>query len=544
MKLRFSVGAATSRLTIVIIVGVVFLLVVGTNAYGWISTHRSILLLTRNLTQPPATAIFVPNRAPAVMSLLANIDDLSSLNRLAMPDRQRRTADRQLKNIKRQLGNHLHLDYQTEIAPWLGSEITLAITDLDFDRVPQNGSEPGYLAILSSRNPQVSRQKIQAGWDRQLASKRLKLESYQGVNIANNDRDKLASAIVGDKYVLFANHPKVLREAINNLQTSNLSILANPDYQQALAANNHHKIGCGYARLPELNRWLGKTSGEKYRLAGLNLGIDRQGLIADAILYPQAGVTLAPPESQVAVTQDGLINALKYLPRQSTIAIAGTDLQHWQQQLTNILPELQPLMSQLDRGIANIDRQIGIDLTQDIFSWTTGEYALAAIPNPTRPVTDWVFVAERTQPERLDRTISHFDEIASLAGYNVGLLPWNGRQVIGWTKLVTDTTLSATQLIAQVPGAHTTVADKYTILASSVAAMDSTLKAIDRQSILDSERYHQGTNLLTATATGYLYGNWQTILPLLSGLPNISINNSIESGTQRISLLLQTESQP
>ena len=552
------------KLTIAIIVGIIALLVVGTNAYGWVSAHRSMLILMRDRPQPPETAIFVAKRAPAAISLLANIDDLASLNRLATPSSQHRAASQAIKKWKQQLGSRLHLDYQREIAPWLGDEMTFAITDLDFagaamkeNRRSQNNPQPGYLAVLSSRDSKVSSQKIQAWWDKQVEAKRLEFEAYQGVKIGYNDRDKLASAIVGDRYILFANHPKVLREAINNLQVSSLSILENPDYQQVLAANNHHKIGVGYARLPELKRWLGKASGEKYPLVGLNLGVDRQGLIADMSLYPTASTTSS--DRKPISTQPKLVNTIKYLPRQSKIAIAGTDLSHWQQQLIDILPELKPLTPTLDSSLASVNKQIGIDLTQDIFSWTTGEYALAAIPNLNRNSTDWVFIAERTQPERVDASIAHFDELAGLAGYNVGLLPWSEKQAIGWTKLVTDTTTDATQLIAKVSGVHTTIADKYTILASSVEAMDSTLKAIDKQSILDSDRYHNAANLLAATETGYLYGNWQTISSLFpkqlrensvvklvsdgiwSGLPNISLNSYSEAGVQRVSLLFQVE---
>jgi Protein of unknown function (DUF3352) len=567
MKLR--------SLTIAIIIGIIALLIVGTNAYGWVSAHRSMLLLTRDRSQSPATAIFVAKRAPAAISLLANIDDLVSLNRLATPSSQHRAAFQAIKQWKQQLGDRLHLDYQREIAPWLGDEMTFAITDLNFrsprgsspidNRRPQNNSQPGYLAVLSSRDPQVSSQKIQAWWAKQVEARRLEFESYQGVNIGYNDRDQLASAIVGERYILFANHPKVLREAINNLQVSNLSIVENPDYQKVLAANNHHKVGVGYARLPDLKRWLGKEAGEKNQIVGVNLGVDRQGLVADMSLYPTPSETSmlqrsgSANEPKPAVVTPTLVNTLKYLPRQSTIAIAGTDLSHWQQQLIDILPELKPLTPIFDSSIATIDKQIGIDLTQDIFSRTTGEYALAAIPSVNRNSTDWVFVAERTQPEQLDDSIAHFDKLAGLAGYNVGLLPWSEKQVVGWTKLATQTTNSTAQLIAQVSGVHTTIADKYTILASSVEAMDRTLKAIDRQSVLDSDRYHQAANLLAATETGYLYGNWHMIsslLPrqlrenplvklvsdgILAGLPNISVNSSTEAGVQRVSLLLQVE---
>ena len=440
----------------------------------------------------------------------------------------------------------------------MDEEITVAITDLDLDRLPQNGSQPGYLAVLSSRNPEVSNRIVQSWWDRQIADNRLKIETYQGVKLADNRRDKIASAIVNDRYILFANHPKVLRAAIDNLQPPRLSLLDNPDYQQVVAANSHHKVGIGYARLPDLKHWLGKEAGEKYPVAGINIGVDRQGLIADLSLYPTTPEPIIVDPTSI-ITQPKLVKTLKYLPRQSNIAIAGTDLAHWQQQLATILPEIKSLTPTLTRTITAIGKQLSINLTENIFSWTTGEYALAAIPNPAQTTTDWMFVAERTQPERADEAIGYFDQIASLGGYNVGLLPWPEKQVIGWTKLVTETSSNTARLIAEVAGVHTNIGNKYTIFASSVAAMDATLKAVDQQSILDSDRYQRGANLLTATETGYLYGDWQTIQLLLpkqlqeqplvksfgdgifAGLPNISVSRYVEAGIQRITLLFQVE---
>jgi Protein of unknown function (DUF3352) len=551
MKLR--------SLIIAIAIGAIAASIVGISAYGWISEHRSLLLLQRTVTTPPATAGFVAKTAPAVFSFVANLDDLANLDRLATPAPQRQQTNRAIGQWQQQISDRLHLNYQREIAPWLGEDLTVAISALDYDGLPQNGAQPGYLAVLSSRNPEVSRQKIQAWWDKQVSQQRLKFQSYQGVKIGYSRRDRLASAIVDDKYVIFANHPRVLRAAIDNFAASDRNILDNPDYQAVLAANNHHKIGIGYARLPQLARWLGREVGAKYAFAGINVGADRQGLISDLSLYPHLTQSVAdlPP----VTVPSGLISTLQYLPRQSTIALAGKDLHQWRQQFTNIFPPTKQLDREIDRTLNTLARQIGVDLDRDIFNWTTGEYALAAIPNLDRHTTDWVFVIERTQPDRVGAAIAHFDELAGLAGYDVGSipLPLPDRQVIGWTKLITATTTDTPELIAKVAGVHTTVNDKYTIFASSIAAMDRTLKAIDRQSILDSDRYHRATPLLTATSTGYLYGNWQTIEPLLpkqlrdravvklvsksllAGLPNISVSHYLEAGVQRITLLFQVD---
>ena len=106
-------------LIIAIIVGIISLLVVGTNAYGWVSVHRSIRLLDRNQPQPPASAIFVPKNAPVAISLIANLDELVNLNSLVTPTTKQSTARQAIKKWQQQLGDRLHLDYRQQIAPWL-----------------------------------------------------------------------------------------------------------------------------------------------------------------------------------------------------------------------------------------------------------------------------------------------------------------------------------------------------------------------------------------------------------------------------------------
>ena len=564
MQWRFDWAAAKPSRIIAIIVAIVALVVVVFNVYSWAITHRSILLLNRDRPQLPITALFVPTNAPATISLIANLDELVNLNRLAVPAAHQLAARRAMRQWQQQIGARLHLNYRREIAPWLGEEITVAMTALDFDRIPRNGAQPGYLAILSSRNPEVSSRTIQAWWAKQVATNRLKFETYQGIKLGYNRRDQLASAIVNDRYIVFANHPQVLKAAIDSSYPPQLSIRDNPDYQQVVAANSHHKIGIGYARLPALNQWLGPAAGAQYPIAGINVGVDRQGLIADLSLYPlppaptDLTTTVPPP---LAATPPTLVNTLSYLPRQSQLAVAGRDLAHWQQQLATMLPELKTPISLIDHRLVEIGNQLNIDLSTEGLSWVTGEYGLAAIADPIRQSTDWAMIAERTQPEQTDQAIAHFDELASQAGYQVGLLPWPGQQVVGWTKLVTETGANPPRLIAEVAGVHTTIANKYTIIASSIAALDATLKAISssQQSILASDRYQRGTNLITATETGYIYGNWQTIrdlllpqLPhqtviksisdgLLAGLPNLSISSYVEAGISRITLLFQVE---
>jgi Protein of unknown function (DUF3352) len=88
-------------LIIAILTGVRAKSIVVANAYGWVIEHRSILLLNRTIKQPPTTAIFVPKNASAVISLLANLDDLGNLHRLATPGDKKRLEYHAIESLVR-----------------------------------------------------------------------------------------------------------------------------------------------------------------------------------------------------------------------------------------------------------------------------------------------------------------------------------------------------------------------------------------------------------------------------------------------------------
>jgi len=63
---------------------------------------------------------------------------------------QRRRARQELNQLKTNLLANTGLDYQRDIQPWLGDEITLAVTTIDIGD-EQNGRQPGYLMALATK---------------------------------------------------------------------------------------------------------------------------------------------------------------------------------------------------------------------------------------------------------------------------------------------------------------------------------------------------------------------------------------------------------
>mgnify|MGYP002777009876 CR=1 FL=1 len=512
--------------------GVVALLSIGIGGFFWISSQSPLSLLGGGTTNTPAAAIFVSKQAPAMVSLLVNPDKLESLRQLVTRPSDRRQSRQELERFKSSLLDTSSLDYHQDVQPWLGEEVTLAVTSSDIDRDATNGNQPGYLTILTSKNSAKSREFLQLLFSqRAIAGRDLVSETYQGVNIFSDchridleahgcaplqDRTRLVGAAVGDRFILFANHPKVLREAINNVQAPDLSLNNSTQYQHALSLLPTERIGIVFLNLPQAIDWLGKEPPERiYDSQIIALKLNPQGIVAETSIIA-AQTELAPAGTMLSEP----VQALQYLPTATNLAIAGLDLSHlqntnlnqlWRQITTVLSGSTNDAISRLiTQPLAMFQESWGIDISQDIFSWVQGEYALGMLPQKDASMTaDWIFVAEKS--EGTDLAIARFNAIAAEKGLSITPLSSNEQKIYAWTQVNTvpfnpsePADRSLLTLKAKVQGVYTSV-DKYEIFTSSVAAMDAALKAAKSSSLLKSSQFQSAIKAIPQPNQGYLY---------------------------------------
>jgi hypothetical protein len=288
-----------------LLIGAITLFLVVVANLGWIVTQSSINLLKGGVNTFPQAAIFIPKQSPAMVSLLTNPEKLDALRQVSLP-LQRRQSDRQeWQQWETDLLQTTGFDYQRDLKPWLGDELTLAITSLDSDRNPNNGVQPGYLLAAATKNTQLA-QKTLGNF---LAEKtNLNLESYKGVNIVSQSASKSkdpsiwASAVVGD-FVLFANQPQILKQAINQAQAVNLNLEHADSYQTALSYIKRPHVGVAYINIPGTLAWLDKsatvTKPKTEQILSLSLAINSSGLTAETALIggDEAEITAQLPKS-------------------------------------------------------------------------------------------------------------------------------------------------------------------------------------------------------------------------------------------------------
>ena len=607
-----------------LIIAVVALLLLGAGGFYWIAAQSPLGLLRQGAETTPSAAIFVPKQAPAMMSLLVNPDKLEQFRQVVAHPADRRRSRQEITQFKQSLLANTGLEYERDVQPWLGDEITIALTTVDFDRDPVNGNQPGYLLAIATKDPERSREFLQLFWQkRAISGDDLSFEQYQGVKLIyavvpsgekavaatkkaqRKDLDAipdslfpvpaLASAVVGDQFVLFANHPKVLRDAITNVQAVDLNLSNAKPYAQALDTLTQPRIGLTVVNLPQLTAWLekpgaesavratGKTNAtvlevkkdieQKYQTMAIALGLNPLGLMADTALLTTDGKGTS---NTPALTQS--VTALQHLPDTSPFSLSGTNLDRTWNRLSSDLAGYEVLSKLLNQPLDSVRSRWQLDLQKDVFSWVKGEYALGLLPDfAVEPVAktkskkqsdklqrqnalpnDWIFVAQRST-ENADQAIAHLDDLAKTQGLSVGSLSLGEQTVSAWTRLTpTSGKNQAKTLQAEVQGVHATVGN-YELFTTSIEAMDQALQAVG-SSLKTSDRFNQAIAPLLQPNNGYVYLDWaagKAILerqfpilriielagkPLFDHLQSLSLSSyGMESGVQHSGVFLKLE---
>ncbi|MEM9540901.1 MAG: DUF3352 domain-containing protein [Cyanobacteria bacterium P01_E01_bin.42] len=484
---------------------------IATGGLFWVLGQSPLDLKEGGTKLTPEGAIFVPAQAPAMVSLLVNPDRLEALLQLETPLVQRRRSRRELDEIKSGLLAKTNLNYYADVKGWLGNEVTVAMTSLDYDRDPENGRKAGYLLAVSAKEGEYAKEFLQLFFSRRAIAgdADLVFEPYQGVNIIYTQSRKtgetpLASAVVGDRYILFANHPKVLRDAINNVQATGINLADSENYQAALSTIKMPRIGIAYVNLLALTKDLEGEPTEPTPTLTLAFGLNPQGLLAQSAL---SGVVKSEPPQPLLSEP---VEVLDYLPSQTILTAAGVDLQGFWQQILTGFGENSPIADLFVNSLVEWQEPRGLDLPEDILSWARGEYALSLLPSGAKGETRWLFVAreEETETDAIAARLSHLDDVARERELNVGTVKLGQQPVKVWAKLVAK----GSKIEADVKGVLTEI-DNYQLISNSLEAI---AKATDAnfKSLAESPVFQDAIAPLPSENNGYLYINWRKVRPL------------------------------
>ncbi|MGF1493778.1 MAG: DUF3352 domain-containing protein [Microcoleaceae cyanobacterium] len=507
----------------ILAVGLVALLLVGVGSVYWFGGRSSVKLITGSKSTPTAS-LFVPENTLMMASLLVNPDQLEAAQQLlGQPGSGSRGQQNEVQRFKDLVLSGTELNYKRDIRPWLGNEVTLALMTMDIDRDPKNGEQAGYLFAATTKDAELSQTKLKEFWQRQQSKgEDIISEQYKGIPLSYRQPQPgqlpqtLSTATFGNRFVLFANSPKVLREAINNVQAPSLSLERSVVYRRALQDLGGGQLGFIFLNLGSwgLNLLPENAVATPQPSLALSLGVNPGGLLAETALFNSEIFS----EESIAASLTQPVSLLKYVTSASPLVIAGTDLSHLWSQVETVMATTPQLKILIDQPLAAVQDLSGLDLPQDIFSWVTGEYALALLPRMDRAQPDWMFVTQRSA--EAETAIQNLDQMAVEQGYNLGQLQLDENALSVWTRLDSiaeePSELDPDNKIikANAVGAHMTL-ENYEIFATSIEALDNALDATEAGDLLQNAEFKAGLEQLPPENDGYLFLNWQTSRKIL-----------------------------
>ena len=197
-----------------------------------------------------------------MISLLTNPEKLYAWRQVSLPLKRRQRDRQEWQQWETNLLSKIGLDYRHDLKPWLGEEITFAITSLDYDRNPQNGAQPGYLLVTKTKNQRLAYKSLENLFAEQ---DNVITEQYKGakiISLASENTEanplKWASSVVGN-FVIFANQSLIIKEAINQAQAVDLNLEHSDDFQTALNNLKPPHVGIAYINILGTSAWLDKS---------------------------------------------------------------------------------------------------------------------------------------------------------------------------------------------------------------------------------------------------------------------------------------------
>ena len=498
-----------TRFRNILFIGSLCLVILGSVGFGYLRASSPLALLEGSRRPIAAATAFIPQKSPFTFSLLVRPDELIDLQQATVSPEERTQALSEVLQIQQNLNSVIGIDYERDIQPWIGSEMTFAYTDLDLDQNPSNGRQPGYLTVFEIAPDQVvaARSFLQLFWQRQaLVGNIPNAQKMNGVRVLSGRPSGIttASALVGEQFVMFANSVDVLRHSFQAAQTAQ-NLAQSAQYREKIRGLPEQRIGLAYFQTDLLtagqatnNRRIGEqavdsvsslSSADADKFAAMSLSLRRKGLVLNAERPEQTSDTFRKDERE---------NLLRYLPISSELAVEGTDFS----QLSSTKGVATVLLNRLasDSWFEFIQSQTEV--------WSQVSYALADVG--IGPSINGILVTKRDE-----QLANRLDDAARSAGYSVVPVEIGDEVATAWTRFKTGSRRrTRSSLETEILGLHLQQGN-LEIFSSSLEAIENALSAPE-QSLLDSSQFAQASTVSLAERDNFAYADWSTAFPLLT----------------------------
>lgn len=433
--------------SLLLTLGAAGLLIGGGVAAYWILTQRNGLL-----GDMPVGANIIPQDALLTLSVSTDSNQWQQLREFGTKQTQAE-LDKNLAELRDRFLTANGYNYQQDIQPWVGEEVTLAFLPPQIN-TPTTKSTPdssatdkqeSVLMVLPIENPAAAKQVLEK--PKPLKQGKWIDRNYKGVQIKETQgvpSQNYSATVLDQRFLVVTDNPKATERAIDTYK-GGASLAKTAGYTQSLdKIEAQDRFAQLYVNVPVAARVGAVNPARSISPQGLAQLQNHQGLASTITLEPE-GIRfksiswLKSNSPHVHVVENKAGKMQSRLPAQTLMMVSGGNLQRlWQDYVQGVQSNpLAPIPPENLR--AGVKSLTGLDLDQDLLRWMGGEFSLSVIPaapkegTPENFALSLVFMVQTSDRSAAEKTLTQLDEVMSRQyQFKVQEAKLGGQPVVNW----------------------------------------------------------------------------------------------------------------
>lgn len=425
-------------------------LLIGAGTLGyWLLGHRQIssgdLLVGANI---------IPGDALFAVSLTTDPQQWQKLRQFGTKETQAE-LDKNLVELRDRFLTNNGYDFQKDIAPWVGNDVTIAILApaTANKAVPKpvttnedaGSDQQSMVMVLPVKNPEIAKNIL--AQPKTLKQGKWIDRIYQGIAIKQSEGqagENFSAALLDGRFLVITDSPKATERAIDAYknQTSLATTGGFADNFPKIA--NDQPFSQFYINVPTAAKIAAASPNRPIPAQVLAQLQNNQGLAGTMTLEAEGirfkGVSWLNPNSQRVLTVENNAGKMQSrLPAETLMMLSGGNLQRlWGDYvLTSQGNPLSPIAPEQLRG--GIKSLTTLDLDKDLLSWMKGEFSLSVIPSspkegsPDNFRSGLVFMVQGSDRNSAEASIKQLDDVMrNQYQFQVQSAKVAGQPVVNW----------------------------------------------------------------------------------------------------------------
>lgn len=374
--------------------GAAGLLIGGGIAGYWFLTQGKPL--SRDL---PVGVSIIPRDALLTVSLTTDARQWDKLREFGTKQTQKE-LDKNLVELRDRFLSSNGYDYQRDISPWVGNELTIAVLAPKgskkapkpvADTSQKAADEQSLMVVLPIKDQQKAQKILASAKSKTPGKEKWNRSTYQGVEVNEktaNSGEKFGAAVIDGRFLVITDRPKAMERVIDAYQEKNSLEKTAGFARNFPKIANYNPFGRFYINVP-LSAKIAASSPKRQLPAQVLTQLKNNQGLAGSITLESEGINfkgvswLNPNGRRQLKVKNNAGRMEDRLPADTILMLSGVDLrQSWSNYVStskaNPLSPVKP--EELKKGFKSLTK---LDLERDLLSWMKGEFSLSVIP--TRP---------------------------------------------------------------------------------------------------------------------------------------------------------------